>query len=138
PSGRRRRRRTPRVDTSRAAGIRRAPDGAPPGSAARDRAPPRARRCSAVCRTRRRAPAAPLAWASGRSPSEPDRHALELRVMMQGLEALLASDAALLVAPEGCLDPACHPLVHVDLPGLEPRGDAVSARQVARSDSCRL
>src|SRR6184192_3933486 len=67
--------------------------------------------------------------------SDPDRHALQLRVVMQGLQALLASDAALLVAAEGGLDAARHPLVHVDLPRLEPGGHAVGAGQVARPDA---
>src|SRR5207249_4867176 len=67
--------------------------------------------------------------------SDPDRHALQLRVVMEGLESLLAPDAALLVAAEGGLDAARHPLVHVDLPGLEAGGHAMGAGQVARPDT---
>src|SRR5438105_465146 len=80
---------------------------------------------------------APIMSIVPETPSDPDRHALQLRVMMQGFQALLASDAALLVAAEGGLDPARHPLVHVDLPGLEPRCDAVGAGQIAGPDAGR-
>src|SRR6266851_4163290 len=56
-------------------------------------------------------------------------HALHLRVVVKRLQAFLPSVAALLVAAERCLDAARHPLVHVDLSGLELFFFSMSRRQ---------
>src|SRR5207247_11401864 len=44
-------------------------------------------------------------------------------------------DALPILAAERRLDAARHPLVHVDLPGLEPRRHAVRAGEVAGPDA---
>ena len=63
------------------------------------------------------------------------RHALRLRVVVQGFDALLAAVAALLVAAERRLHPAGPPGVDEDLARLDLRGDAQRPADVAGPDA---
>src|SRR3982751_6144282 len=82
---------------------------------------------------RRRRPAASVGGKRPRvdGPAVLDRDALELAVVVEGLDALLPAVAALLVPAERRLHGAGGPRVDEDLPGLDGVGHAQGAGDVA-------
>src|SRR5438270_8409565 len=70
----------------------------------------------------------------GRS-SDLRRHGLDLDVVPQCFQTLLATEATILRSPEGCLDAPGEILVDEDLTGIDVPGQMQGAGNVARVDA---
>ena len=66
---------------------------------------------------------------------QPDADALDLGVVVEALNALLAAVPGHAVAAERNLDSACEILVDIDLPRIHVAREPMRGREVARVDS---